>query len=827
MFIIVNGENRIIAASSRLLDRVGVKSIYELPLFQERDIINLDTQTWQITFKNSPIVINGEASSIVSVFGGMTFINIKEIKDDISLSSLDSGISHSVPIPKKSKAPLTEDSRLVDLLLSGKRAKEEAKAEQTTQKPEAKSVVPPKVTVTINQPKVKKPKKIVVETEQENNTESDSTIKKATLVLKKGSKEGIVLPKIEEPKVENTAPTTPETKEKLETLQEEPKNKLEDIGSNELEEKAKEPKEEPKEELELNLEEPKDEGILSLDEILESATKSEEEVKSEPKKEEEELILPDTKESKEDELDLSLDDLLLEEPNESKEKAKEPKEEELDLTIEEPKEEESKKEEPKEEAKDEIEEFSIDDLLLEEPNESEEKPQEEPKEAKEEESKPQEPKEEELDLSLDDLLLEEPNESEAPKAEEEPKDKDLPLEDDELFSLLDEDEQEETPVNEAPKATETKEGDELLNDDIFDLLSDDDLDSSSETAKSEPKESIASDITPEDDEIFDIVDNETQSSTPEVEAPKVTATPQEESNASDEEMLSMLSDMEDTTPSNQEGEPKWKKLLDEFHFDLNANASNAGMDIEEYQELIDFFLQENQRVEADLKSDDNSKVDEASRTLEDAAILLQLEPLPEFFRLLREDSSSSDRKAMVDAYYEKIVDELMSNSKEEHTSAESAEEVELEPELEIEEIEPEEATSAPEATVKNSNCNIGSLDELLSDKNAIPINFSLKMAAEELNLPEELVLEFINDFSSQGHEYLPVLIESCQDGDLDKLQKTAHMLKGAASNLRIEPMVDNLYQLQYDEDINNAPERIKKFAGQLVGLDHYLEQFKN
>ncbi len=82
-----------------------------------------------------------------------------------------------------------------------------------------------------------------------------------------------------------------------------------------------------------------------------------------------------------------------------------------------------------------------------------------------------------------------------------------------------------------------------------------------------------------------------------------------------------------------------------------------------------------------------------------------------------------------------------------------------------------------------------SVNEFLKDVRMIPIEFSIKLAADELNLPEDLVLEFVNDFSNQGHEYIPELIDAYQNGDLDKLQKTAHMLKGAASNLRIEPMV--------------------------------------
>ena len=780
MFIIVNEDNRIIATSSKLLDKIGVQSIYELILLQEKSVLTLDKQKWELVFKGNSITVGGEATKIVSLLGDMTLITVKEIKENLSIGSSD---DYKTTTSRVIRANSVSSGNLVDLLLGRDKPKEEIQEQEENLEQDLQRVKTPKVKVTINPPRIKKSnKKITPESEKEETKEVDSTIKKATLAFNKDTKESL----------ESLKKETQEVSKKIKDS-----SNIED-GLGLILDDSLDKKDDTKAGVDL-----KEEGILSLDEILAKETKEKETKKEKEPIEDDGLGLifedltpsnePEPKreiqEEKKEEDILSLDEILEKETKEPEVKESEPEPtldlggDELELSLEEPKE-EPKKEETKEEAKDELEEFSIDDLLIEEP---------EVKETKEPEAK---------------------ETKESVKTDEE-----LSLDDDELFSLLDEDEQEETQTD---KVADSSKSSEPLDDDIFDLLSEESLDSSSQTDTDKPKNSIIKDVTPKEDEIFDIVDDEIQTQDSKEKESIKDSNSLETSSVSE---IDMNQDNNITSTSNTQGD-KWRELLDKFHFNLETNASNAGMDVEEYKELIDFFLQENQRVEADLKSSDISKVDEASRTLEDAAILLQLEPLPEFFKLLREESSPSKREIMVDAYYEKIVDELMSEP-ETSMATESDTISSQEPEIELETITEQEPTPAePETEVKNSNCNIESAQELLKDENAIPINFSLKMAAEELNLPEELVLEFINDFSSQGHEYLPVLIESCKNGDLDKLQKTAHMLKGAASNLRIEPMVDNLYQLQYDEDISNAPERIRKFAGQLIGLDHYLKQFK-
>lgn len=291
----------------------------------------------------------------------------------------------------------------------------------------------------------------------------------------------------------------------------------------------------------------------------------------------------------------------------------------------------------------------------------------------------------------------------------------------------------------------------------------------------------------------------------------------------------------------KETSPK-KELLDHYTPNAEKNAEKLGLSLEEYLELLSSFIQESHALEASLLSPKTSSSEKALNTLYDAIALLHLDELHEVLDEIR-NTPPEQRSAIVEAFYHWLdtsLDRIRETATITHPplEKESPEESETSApevvthEIETPEVEPEtvseptieETVSKEEATETTPEL---PENELFEDLQPVPIEFSVKIAAEELNLPEDLVLEFINDFATQGHEYLPVLIESYQNNDLDKLQKTAHMLKGAASNLRIEPMVENLYELQFDTDISRAPDRIRLFAGQLMSLDQYLQHMQN
>ena len=290
---------------------------------------------------------------------------------------------------------------------------------------------------------------------------------------------------------------------------------------------------------------------------------------------------------------------------------------------------------------------------------------------------------------------------------------------------------------------------------------------------------------------------------------------------------------------------QWRNLLEEFHLDIETNAGQLELSPAEYSDLIREFITDSHELRDALLSDDSAIRTEAIASLRDAATLLQLEALSKVISSLRK-APEEERSSMIEALYERIdllAEKLPHEKKSEHQEVEKVEvpegivtteetapsEKEISPaeEAVVEEETPPSPTtetSIQEEKALTTPPEKAAGENLLEGVTAVPIDFSLKIAAEELNLPEDLVLEFINDFAAQGHEYLPTLIQAYESGDLDKLQKTAHMLKGAASNLRIEPMVENLYELQFDNDISRAPKRIRLFLAQLMSLDKYLKQ---
>jgi len=305
----------------------------------------------------------------------------------------------------------------------------------------------------------------------------------------------------------------------------------------------------------------------------------------------------------------------------------------------------------------------------------------------------------------------------------------------------------------------------------------------------------------------------------------------------------------------EEEEASWQNPVRNFHPDLFSNAEKIELSIAEYSDLLKDFIEDSRKMKNDLLDENLTRRKETVMILKDAVTLLHLDPLNELLDHL-EEADQTERETLVREYdhqLDRLEDSLSSLGSGFRESEEAESVSEPEPETEIRErVEKEEQPSEPETEEKSTaepfsgeetvstvpegaavpakeeeggeDTNKFSSDDLLEGVTPIPIEFSIHIAAEELNLPEDLVLEFINDFAKQGHEYLPVLIDAYQNGELEHLQKTAHMLKGAASNLRIEAMVENLYELQFDNDINRAPERIRLFAGQLMSLDKYLQQ---
>ncbi len=401
----------------------------------------------------------------------------------------------------------------------------------------------------------------------------------------------------------------------------------------------------------------------------------------------------------------------------------------------------------------------------------------------------------------------------------------------ELMQLLPES-QEEAEAEAAPSAIteeQTREAEAEL-EALLKLLPEEEEAPAEEAAEEEAPLSL---MTEEEEETLQLLAEEPVEAAPapEEEAP---LTLREEEPAEEETPL-VLEEEEEAAPALEAAESEgpiiplpeveekaWVEIEASFQPDLQSNAVNLDLGAEEYTALVSDFVHDCRQMRANLLNDDATVRREAVSVLKDAVALLQLSPIDRILDMI-ESASPEERTEIADTL-DRMLAHLETREAETVTAPaeERAREKELPPAPEKEETAPpapeETAEAAPTVRPEVST------EEFLKGVQPVPIEFSLQIAAEELNLPEDLVLEFINDFANQGHEYLPVLIDAYQKKDLDQLQKTAHMLKGAASNLRVEAMVENLYELQFDNDIERAPERIRKFAGQLMSLDNFLKQ---
>ncbi|MDD2368141.1 MAG: hypothetical protein PHQ90_02490 [Sulfuricurvum sp.] len=81
------------------------------------------------------------------------------------------------------------------------------------------------------------------------------------------------------------------------------------------------------------------------------------------------------------------------------------------------------------------------------------------------------------------------------------------------------------------------------------------------------------------------------------------------------------------------------------------------------------------------------------------------------------------------------------------------------------------------------------IDNLKVDKS---YRFDPNVAAHELGLPVDLILEFIGDFIQQSYEFKDELFEAVLKGDTNNIKILSHKLKGVAANLRIEDAFETL-----------------------------------
>ena len=252
----------------------------------------------------------------------------------------------------------------------------------------------------------------------------------------------------------------------------------------------------------------------------------------------------------------------------------------------------------------------------------------------------------------------------------------------------------------------------------------------------------------------------------------------------------------------------------EIYIDIESISQQIGISNEDYDTFLNEYIDTAIQLEEDLQSDDKTTRSNAIGTLSHLGEILYLPVIGKVIANLS-SASADTQKAMVASFYSTL-SRLTTQRSSQEEAAPSEAPMELldsvtlteEPELSIDEIAPE--------PVVNEN-SFGTID--LDDVKPVHFDFQLEEAANDLSLPVELIEEFVNDFIEQGHIETKNMLKAYEEGDLDTIQKIGHLLKGTASNLRINALSDTLYKIQFCEDSSQLDAFIKDYWGHFLSFE--------
>ena len=269
--------------------------------------------------------------------------------------------------------------------------------------------------------------------------------------------------------------------------------------------------------------------------------------------------------------------------------------------------------------------------------------------------------------------------------------------------------------------------------------------------------------------------------------------------------------------------------VSEIYINVEKISQKIGISSDDYNTFLDDFIDTALALEKDLQSDDHDTRLEAIGTLSHLSEVLHLPVIGDILTNISQTDSDDTRKE-IESFYstlsrittsvpseKEVLEELPEEKILDEAIPEVIEEEKLElfdtPEIMNEPVIQEETT--PEEP--NNEKSFGTIS--LEGIKAKHFDFQLEEAANDLSLPVELIEEFVHDFIDQAHTETKKMLKAYEEGDLDAIQKIGHLLKGASSNLRINPLSDTLYKIQFCEDANNLETLIKDYWAHFLSFE--------
>ncbi len=355
-----------------------------------------------------------------------------------------------------------------------------------------------------------------------------------------------------------------------------------------------------------------------------------------------------------------------------------------------------------------------------------------------------------------------------------------------------------------PSETEGEEDETLLYDILDEPLH--------EEETSVQEESTSDELLPlEEDELISLKDETTQAEESEAEqSPKLPET--EESS----ELLDLLLPEEadnaieeiakETPPSKEETTP--------IYIDIDTVSAKIGISHDDYNMFLDEYIDTALALEDALQKEQTEEQAEALKKLSHLSNVLHLPIVGSMLHQI-EESSGEEQHQAVQTFFTALGRLTTAHFEEEKKPAAQAPSETPPPAEEKPEAETESVSGTQRAPID------------LSDVKPIHFDFQLEAAAEDLSLPVELIEEFVNDFIQQAHEETEKMLAAYEKGDLETVQKIGHLLKGTSSNLRIIPLSDTLYEIQFNEDIERVPELVRNYWAHFLSLENQFKLISN
>ena len=304
----------------------------------------------------------------------------------------------------------------------------------------------------------------------------------------------------------------------------------------------------------------------------------------------------------------------------------------------------------------------------------------------------------------------------------------------------------------------------------------------------------------EEDKPFDLIMDDEPFILDEVDEPE----PVEEIKTDEEEKHP-----EETQPEETETESGIETAMEDntpIVINVSEISQKIGISEEDYNAFLNEYIDTALTLEEDLKSTQAKKRSHAVTTLSHLSHVLHLPVINQIITDI-ERSDENEQETLIRSFYDTLARLTTSEQTVNDTQ-------------EVPDTLSEQPLEKPEPEAEAGSEGFGTID--LSDVKPIHFDFQLEEAANDLSLPTELIEEFVIDFIDQAHVETENMLRAYENGDLDTIQKIGHLLKGTSSNLRINPLADTLYKIQFCEDSSQLEDLIKEYWAHFLSFEHQI-----